>query len=56
MYILSVNHACPQVGSTALFLASQNGHCAVVNALLAAKSNVNLYTKVGCEMKYSGYC
>ena len=52
-YYTSINIACPQEGCTALFQASQNGHCAVVNALLAARSNVNLYSKVSnCEVKY----
>ena len=35
-----------QDGSTALHLASQNGHCEVVKILLKAKADVNIKTNV----------
>ena len=45
-----------QDGSTALHLASQNGHCEVVRALMEAKAVVNSKTNVSEKCPNIVYC
>ena len=43
-----------QEGVTALYMASQNGHCEVVGTLLEAKADVNLKTNVSKSCSSDG--
>ena len=45
-----------QDGSTALIVASQEGHCEVVRMLLEAKADVNMKTNVSESCSSDGVC
>ena len=45
-----------QDGTTALYLAGQNGHCEVVQILLEAKADVNLKADVSESCSSDGVC
>ena len=38
-----------QTGTTALYVASQNGHCEIVRMLLDAKADPNIKDNVSCS-------
>ena len=45
-----------QDGSTALFVASQEGHCEIVRMLLEAKADVNVQTNVSESWSSDSVC
>ena len=45
-----------QTGSTALIVASQEGHCEVVRMLLEAKADVNMKNNVSESCSSDGVC
>ena len=45
-----------QDGSTALFVAAQEGHCAIVRMLLEAKADVNIQNNVSESCSSDGVC
>ena len=45
-----------QDGSTALYMASQEGHCEVVRMLLEAKADVNMKNNVSESCSSGGAC
>ena len=44
-----------QNGATALYAASQEGHCEVVRTLLEAKADVNVKTNVSESISIDGF-
>ena len=53
MIVTVLSHSVPQSGRTALMLASERGHTAVVQLLLSSGAQVDLQDKVRHNINYS---
>ena len=56
MFTCSSSLDCVQGGSTALNVASQEGHCEVVRMLLEAQADVNMKNNVSESCSSDGVC
>ena len=56
MFTCSSSLDSVQTGTTALYIASQEGHCEVVRMLLEAKADINMKNNVRESCSSDGVC